>query len=1199
MVWRGKACIIALPLGDKRGGGPERNGLLKPEDISLRLENWKEQGFDTTGFILSSGSNGGSSISSQGQSRDIYPNRDQEKEDGGGTPYRVNIPDRRQWEAYVNHLKEERLRALGVTSGDEKPLPGIPSALAMSRQNSSQSPSLANSPSPGLGAFPPKAMRQQVDSAPTFYQPVLSNSSQLSLSGSESLQPFKPEVSHFPRYSMALPNGAPSFSAAFQVSQGLSPHPGYDSPSKFSVFSQPSSRLASPSLSGPPLDHNASALSHSPLPPNQPPGLRSVPSNGSSSQLGHQQHQKHPKLLSLDQSRYAFPQIPSEKAQQSRAENGDSHPTAHRSQPEIVTPVPRGHRLNLSESLQKEVDEAEASLEEARKALEIQDEQAIEPSDNCSRELDMSRESGKETEKDTKDTDLDPDGIVSDFETNPSVNGSPRSREGPAHHDGLEHDSSSTSRLNANAPEFRIAPKIQVPTVFAFSGNFTKTLIEDTKSSRYPSGLGRSGLNVAAPVFTPAIVGKPVVPSREFSFSSSGPSFQPDASIFEPTVSNEATESIRVGSGLAGNGQKIFGDINLAGLPQPVKKSRAVSITKPIEEPELGDSGEDGQEDESGRITQAEGRQKRMRRNEDDGDQIPRFASPPPETFKKALDESDHENAETENVQNASKLEDATNQLKEIIDDLSPSEVSSLSGNEDAAGADEIPWTFRTAEDAAKFNAALPVPSSSRQTLDKLVDEVGPSLAGRKNLLRKSFSRSTTSSSFEMDGPQDQPSHHEILQNGDGHVNNSTSRFDPGADSYAYLEPSYNEINAVMKHLNEEDASSGHEPDGPSSPWRGLSPGRTPSANVHDLSAAQQFLRGPHVRSDAPSPSPNRLREPYQYLPKVDSESADTADVNMVASNARFSPSWRPSQESVEHVHNLGSPDRAALSEWDDAYTSSDEAKLRSRLGLVDHEVKSLVASTIQQSLGPIVKALAGIQGSLAVPNGRPTSRRHGENLSFGAENGDADDEDDETDISHSRLRSPLRDRKYDKLKALLSEVAAAQQNLVTVDRLNEVMGALNDIKSTMAEHPKPPAAIEPPPNDFKTVIEECLAKQLRGRSQPITSSHEAATAEKLRLQIAGLESMLKIADARAEDEMKARRATEDALADNQRLLRSALHDAAEQRESAEETERSLASFHDDNRKSCDVMRCLKARRSHYERRYLIFRRRTRPWKIR
>ena len=379
-----------------------------------------------------------------------------------------------------------------------------------------------------------------------------------------------------------------------------------------------------------------------------------------------------------------------------------------------------------------------------------------------------------------------------------------------------------------------------------------------------------------------------------------------------------------------------------------------------------------------------------------------------------------------------------------------------------------------------------------------------------------------------------------------------------------YVEPSYNELDAIMKHLNRDDSDLGVERQ--RSPWRGRSPSKSPirfpGPKPHESSTLHQLLPPANTRNDAPSPSPNRLQENYQYLPPTDSESANPSLVEMVTRSARYSPSYRPSKISPP-IHPLNSLGSTPPSDWDDAISSLDEDQSRSK-AIFNNRVNGVVEGIVQKELKPLEQALSGIQLSLAQLSNRSTIRRPRSSDTLEVEHSDADDEDDVDEVSQSRLKSPLRDRKFEQLKASLGEFAAAQQGLAPASQLAEMMAAVKDLKASIQENiPTPPLS-----GDIKNIVEEAVGRQMRGRSAPVTSSSQAAAAEKSQLQIAGLESMLKIANARANDEMQARRSVEDELADKARLLRIAIQEASEQRESAEATERSLRDFHAERQKA-------------------------------
>ena len=373
-----------------------------------------------------------------------------------------------------------------------------------------------------------------------------------------------------------------------------------------------------------------------------------------------------------------------------------------------------------------------------------------------------------------------------------------------------------------------------------------------------------------------------------------------------------------------------------------------------------------------------------------------------------------------------------------------------------------------------------------------------------------------------------------------------------------YVEPSYNELDAIMKHLNRDDSDFGVERQ--PSPWRARSPSTSTiqysGPKLHESSTPHQLLPPANTRGDAPSPSPNRLQENYQYLPPTDSESANPSLVEMVARSARYSPSYRPSKTSPP-MHPLNSPGSTPPSDWDDAISSLDEDKFRWKTTSNNH-VNEVIEAIVQRELKPLEEALSGIQQSLAQLSDRSTSRRPRSSGALEIEHSDADDEDDVDETSQSILKSPLRDRKFEQLKASIGEMAAAQQSFAPASQLAEMMAAVKDLKASIPES-MPPLPLS---GDIKNIVEEAVGRQMRGRSAPVTSSSQAAAAEKSQLQIAGLESMLKIADARANDEMRARRSLEDELANKVRSLRIALQEASEHRESAEATERSLRDFH-------------------------------------
>jgi len=1142
VLWHGKACIIALPLDGGRTDSAEKV-YVKPEDVRRRLEGWESQGYDTRGFRLSSEISSDTQTS-EGQSRRIYPDQQEIYQERRNRLYRVSIPDRRAWEAHVSRLNEEKLRALGVSFGDDQPSAGTTTTLeTRSRYVSSTDPVAMLSPS--IASSSPVSYNDHLIQQPRG--PMMPKSGDCSRASQDNPHETKPSVAHFPRYSIMTPIGG--FPPTHSITRPTPPPSRTWSPSQ-QYNSQPATRGASPIVTGPFQNPTSGVPTNS--------GMKGISAASEDSrQLLALMQQEQARLQAQQLHQQQQQQLMMVHTSQPGAElyriNDESLPTRYNTEPEIASPIPRGHRQNLSKTLQKEIEEAESSLDAYREG----------PSGGGKTESGKhihGKKSNGERPDHTEKDDFIPKSQRDEIETHPSpANTSNLDRDPLAETRSRHVSKSSMTKLDATAPAFEYQPrKPSCPDVFAFQGDqldsptLTATGPACNLQLSNPISCGdHSGLNVAAPAFVPANFQKRNVPSREFSFSSSGPVFKPDTLVFNPMDSgSEAKGPPLSPQGTDSNARKIFGNIEFSEVIKPAKKSKAIPIIKPSESQTASEEDADGQEDESGRITQPEGRQKRIRRHDNDGDQVPLFANPG-SPIRENLGED------------PSRLMSPLSAETSGKDDVTPLECTK--------GNAWVPFPLGNAQEAAMFNVALPLESPLEKAGQNLTaDSVDVTMGAIRDFpndleieisaisgsgkvedqddISESISSTPSSESIGVSAIRPSQAHQEQdIPNVRDFVADSL------IDGVTYIDESFKEIDAVMKHLNAEDSDLGvvrHE-----SPCQARNSEQDPLVLTHESLGSHQPLHGSHLRSDAPSPSPNRLREPYQYLPPTESESADTADRDLVARNARFSPSYRPSKSDIRR---LNSPGSRSISDWDDAICSSDEQKFHTRSSFLDERIHGVVGGIVRRQLGTLQENLAVIiKENIAAIAGRSSSRKPRRTLSEEAEQSDADDEDDEGVTSQPRLRSPKRDQSYESLKASIQDIAAAQQQLAQPNQLIELVNAVNELRTNSQQAPKSSS-------DIKTIVEEAVGRQLRGRSGPITSSHQSATAEKSQLHIDGLESMLKIAETRAEDELKARRATEDALADNQRLLRSAMHEAAEQRESAEETERSLAIFHEE-----------------------------------
>lgn len=508
-------------------------------------------------------------------------------------------------EAYVNHRKEDKLRALGV---DEHIPRNSPTLSVMSRQGSSQSSAVLASPalasSPHVGPFPP-----------SFYG-AANPASYIGKAG-------------IPQYSMAYAFHDPRLLSASQFPRPSEPPiPGTCSPPIY-FASQPGSRAGSPQISG-----HVQAFAHA-APSVSPIGIKKV---------GQAPNQASSDLLVRTREQQAMLQIQQLEQQQQQQRQHHHHqqpvlqqrslpsmgnfqsvgrilqPVTHHNQVEVIDMVPRDHRQKPNEILQKGVDESKACVsysmdgnerQECFKATQVdKDYDAYRTKTNSSNEGRGDPQRAR-ADRSLLDPSLSAKGVADPVTTHP---GQSQSRY-----------SSKASRFNVNAPKFE-PRKNRTSGTFSFLGNKqahkatvneSLSLSNSDAAVQVPNGASQpSKLNVAAPEFMPQFSVRATIPSREFNFSALRPSLRPDAPAFEPSDSrNASSREPNSEQNAVQPAKKIFGDINFSNVTKP-PKSKAVLITRASKEPESQskfDENLEGQEDESGRITQADGRQKRIR----------------------------------------------------------------------------------------------------------------------------------------------------------------------------------------------------------------------------------------------------------------------------------------------------------------------------------------------------------------------------------------------------------------------------------------------------------------------------------------------------------------------------------------------------------------------------------------------------------
>jgi hypothetical protein len=349
--WKGKNIMVLLPWDDERGQRGKAPTPMTEKDVEAMLREWEQLGYDTTGFNLGQttivDSEGG-----EGQSRSPWPHTEDMVAERQQRSFNVSIPDKRDWDAYVKELAEAKLRALGVSFGDDEPPVVSPAVSNMSRQTSMQYPALPFSPPiPTASASSSHMSHNANPFSPALMAGAGVSTSQSSNPGSIA----SPASMHAhlqgkynPRQSVSFSTGEHPFGSPFQYPQQGSP--GVWSPQQM-LYQQGAARGGSPSL------QNLGALM-SPSPPFSQDGY--FPQGDVVGQMQQRQQLlqnqlQHQQQLQLQAGARASPRL------QDLREIPDEEDL---SKSPSKTPEARQIRHNPSASLQQEIDDAEYHLEE-------------------------------------------------------------------------------------------------------------------------------------------------------------------------------------------------------------------------------------------------------------------------------------------------------------------------------------------------------------------------------------------------------------------------------------------------------------------------------------------------------------------------------------------------------------------------------------------------------------------------------------------------------------------------------------------------------------------------------------------------------------------------------------------------------------------------------------------------------------------
>ncbi|KAF1840711.1 uncharacterized protein K460DRAFT_370677 [Cucurbitaria berberidis CBS 394.84] len=678
---------------------------------------------------------------------------------------------------------------------------------------------------------------------------------------------------------------------------------------------------------------------------------------------------------------------------------------------------------------------------------------------------------------------------------------------------------SSISKLNVEAKEFKFNPAASFsPGSFSSGFAFSPAIqspadITAPGSNNKPGIEGLSSFNVTAPAFKPdAPAFKPValnaavkapefkpsglgLQSSGFTFSSP-PSFKPNAPAFNPDKPTPAPTSFS---------SKIFGDVSISAsdIIKPATRSKAVPIVRPDSSGQKTPEKLEQGEDESGRPKQADGPEKRTRRERADGDDVPKFAlqpillSQPTAESKAPQFGSQDPKLEQENVP-----EDKENQ--------SPGgkRVKSKSRS-----PERLP--LHSAVPVAKPTAPVPEPESSADLpIDDMSDVATPTMEDPAPVAKKHGHKSTLSANatpfefrpqigstgydfgFHVTKPSQVEDPTKSQTSSPRYASRSpASTFRPSDDgSYKTAldsrrhapypesesvdfdvlgEASFNDIDAVMKHMNEEGSDFGVERDDNS--WDQSSPHRTP----HEFERID--LRPKlKLRSDAPSPSPRRFYAPRHMQGSATSVQDPFDDER--GALAYESP-----------VHRLNNADDVPISDWDEGLLTEGEDKIQTRSRFFDQHVDDLMGRLLQSRLGPLEQNLQGIQEALVIMSQRPGRGRRSMSTNERLDS-DADDEDDDVGTdSHYANRAPRKDRRLEKMRAIVRDALESHQSHVASsmpvsvpepvlpEKIREI------VADVFAAHQ--PTAASLPADQIRAIVEEAIASNKASPPEPVAES--------------------------------------------------------------------------------------------------------------
>lgn len=343
---------------------------------------------------------------------------------------------------------------------------------------------------------------------------------------------------------------------------------------------------------------------------------------------------------------------------------------------------------------------------------------------------------------------------------------------------------------------------------------------------------------------------------------------------------------------------------------------------------------------------------------------------------------------------------------------------------------------------------------------------------------------------------------------------------------------SFEEIDAVMRHINDHDPTKGVNRMQDGSPqWHQPSPTRQIPLNIVNAESPLHLPPSQHFRSDAPSPSPRR----YHALPGEVVHPQMTTELD-----DPFVDGPGSIQSFEGAVHRLGGSHTLPASDWDQDFSDAEHEKLEGRVQFFDGRVNDVVSNILASRLDPVERSLQSIQQLLLDSASRRGTSSRRERRSVSQES-DADDEDDE-EPAPRRSMSPQRSRRNDQIRTAVLDALVSHQRAqpqltvpdVPVPDSSQVLQALEDLKDHLGSSMR----LDFRGDDLRNIVEEAVERRMP-QTPPIDTDTSAKLSE-LQAKVIDLEQRLHIEQVKVEKEVDDRRAAQDRAAELSRTLETA-----------------------------------------------------------